>query len=267
MLSLLCVRRTLSESLCRVIVFFIWCSSFVCCSSINDLWAYAPEDCIRCHQQGSKESSLHMDVEEFKRSSHGATFSCLDCHGHIKDDSHRTMKAGNSVSCVECHEQENRHGLPEGEARRPKCYSCHTKHRILGKGDPLSSVHQQALRKTCASCHPSECGRGDYLSWFPSLQVVSHGKQDLSRTYDRMNCLGCHQGRGAHGEQTPINDQDCNKCHNDLMGFMHPKADSAAQPGILASAWIYQMVLAGLLWGGFRFYTRRARDKRRGPGC
>jgi hypothetical protein len=52
-----------------------------------------------------------------------------------------------------------------------------------------------------------------------------------------------------------------------LMGFMHPKADSAKQPGILASVWVYQVFLAGLLWGGFRFYTRRTRGKRRGQGC
>ena len=115
--------------------------------------------------------------------------------------------------------------------------------------------------------HPSECGREDYLSWFPSLQVVSHGKQDLSRAYDRSNCLGCHQGAGAHGEKKPINDQDCTRCHNDLIGFIHPKADSAKQPGILASAWIYQLFLAGLLWGGFRFYTQRSKHKRGGAGC
>jgi hypothetical protein len=267
MLFLLFIRATLSESLCKVIVSLIWCAWIICCSSINALWAYTPEDCIRCHQKGSNESFLQIDVQGYQGSAHGATFSCLDCHGQIKDDSHRTMKAGSFVSCVECHEQENRHGLPGGEERRPKCYSCHTKHRILGKGDPLSSVHQRAFGKTCAACHPSECGRGDYLSWFPSLQVVSHGKQDFSRAYDRMNCLGCHQGAGAHGEQKPINDQDCYKCHNNLMGFMHPKADSAAQPWILASAWIYQVLLAGLLWGGFRFYTRRMKDKRRGPEC
>jgi hypothetical protein len=52
-----------------------------------------------------------------------------------------------------------------------------------------------------------------------------------------------------------------------MMGYMHPKADSAKQPGILASAWIYQLLLAGLLWGGFRFYTRRTRDKKGGPEC
>jgi len=251
----------------RGIGFLVFCSLFVCGSSINALCAYTPEDCIRCHQQGSRGSSLEIDLEGFQHSSHGAALSCLDCHGKIEDESHETMKASSAVSCTECHEQENRHGLSRDSDRRPKCSSCHTKHRILGKGDPLSSVHPGALEKTCAGCHPSECGREDYLSWFPSLQVVSHGKQNLSRAYDRNNCLGCHQGAGAHGEEKPINDQDCTKCHNDMIGFMHPKADSAGQPGILASAWIYQLFLAGLLWGGFRFYTRRIRNERGGPGC
>jgi hypothetical protein len=245
---------------CAVIVLFMAFSSL-------PAMAYTPEDCMRCHQKGSKESSLQVDVEGFKRSAHGANLSCLDCHGSIKDKSHETMKASSAVSCGECHEQENRHGLSQGKDQRPKCYSCHTKHRILGKGDPLSSVHPEALERTCAACHPSECGQVNYLSWFPSLKVVSHGKEDFSGAYERNNCLGCHQGAGAHGEKKPINDQDCAKCHNDLMGFMHPKADSAKQPAIFASAWIYQLFLAGLLWGGFRFYTRRTRHKRGGPGC
>ena len=251
----------------RGICSLVWCSLFVCCSSINTLWAYTSEDCIRCHHEGGKESSLQIDVEGFKHSAHGAVLSCLDCHGNIQHESHEKMKAPSAVSCTECHEQENRHGLSQGREQRPTCYSCHTKHRILGKGDPLSSVYPQALKETCAECHRSECGREDYLSWFPSLQVVSHGKQDLSRAYDRSNCLGCHQGAGAHGEKKPINDQDCTRCHNDLIGFIHPKADSAKQPGILASAWIYQLFLAGLLWGGFRFYTQRSKHKRGGAGC
>lgn len=257
----------LSESLCKIAAFLVWCSLFVCSFSIDALWAYTTEDCIRCHQQGSTESSLQMDVERFNRSAHGETLSCLDCHGGIKDETHEKMTSSSAVSCVECHEQVNRHGLRGGEDRRPKCYSCHTKHGILGKGDPLSSVHPEGLSKTCAACHPVESGKPDYLSWFPSLQVVSHGKQDFSRAYNRSNCLGCHQGDGAHGENKPINDQDCAKCHNDMMGFMHPKLDSAKQPGILASVWIYQMFLAGLLWGGVRFYTGRKRDKKGGAGC
>jgi hypothetical protein len=257
----------LAESFWKGIEILVWCTLPVCCFLINPVQAYTPEDCVRCHRQGSSESSLQMDLETFKGSVHGETLSCLDCHGPIQDESHEKMTSSRAVSCVECHEQENRHGLRGGEDRRPKCYSCHTKHGILGKGDSLSSVHPEGLPGTCAACHPVESGKPDYLSWFPSLQIVSHGKQDFGKAYERSNCLGCHQGEGAHGENKPINDQDCAKCHNDLMGFMHPKADSEKQPGILASVWIYQMFLAGLLWGGFRFYTRRKRDEKGGAGC
>ena len=251
----------LSDNPLKEVGFFICFTLAFCCFLINAVWAYTPEDCVRCHREGGKGSSLQIDLEAFKQSVHGATLSCLDCHVHIQDESHETMKASGAVSCTECHEQKNRHGLSRDRGQRPTCSSCHTKHRILSKGDPSSSVHSEALEKTCAECHPSECGREDYLAWFPSLKVVSHGKQDLSRAYRRNNCLGCHQGAGAHGEKEKINDQDCAKCHNDMIGFMHPKADSAKQPGILASAWIYQVFLAGLLWGGFRFYTRRTRHK------
>jgi hypothetical protein len=247
--------------------FLVWFALSIFCSSINSVLAYTPEDCVHCHQQGSKESSLWIDVKAFEHSSHGATLSCLDCHGRIKDKSHETTTVSGVVACTECHEQENRHGLTQSRDLRPACYSCHTRHRILGKGDPSSSVYPEALKKTCAGCHPSECGREDYLSWFPSLQVVSHGKEDLSKVYDRGNCLGCHQGAGAHGEKKPINDQGCTKCHNSLLGYMHPKADSATQPGVLASAWFYQAFLAGLLWGGLRFYTQRRRAKKGGSGC
>jgi hypothetical protein len=135
----------------------------------------------------------------------------------------------------------------------------------MAKEDPVSSVHRDALKKTCATCHPAEAGRLSYLSWFASLQIVSHGKQDFSKPYGLGNCLGCHQGAGAHGEEKAINDQDCYKCHNVLMGYMHPKAESPKQPGVLVSAWIHQVFLAGLLWGGFRFFIRKRRHKRRGP--
>jgi len=247
--------------------FLLWGALTVFCLWSHSSQAYTTEDCIRCHRKGSPESFLHIEVEEFKRSAHGATLSCLDCHGAVQDESHQLMGGSVSVSCMECHEQENRHGLEGGGDRRPKCYSCHTKHRILGKEAPLSSVHPDALDETCASCHPVECGKPDYLSWFPSLQIVSHGKQDFSKAYSRGNCLGCHQGDGAHGEKKPINDQDCAKCHKALMGFIHPKADSEKQPGILVSVWIYQAFLAGLLWGGFRFYTRKRGDRKGGAGC
>lgn len=249
----------------RMTIHLMACASIILVVAFSTLpvMAYTPEDCIRCHREESGESSLQIDVEDFKRSAHGPTLTCLDCHTQIEDESHKNEKGANPVSCSECHEQANNHGLSAKGERRPSCYSCHTKHRILGKGEPASSVYPTALKRTCKTCHAAESGESDYLSWFPSLRIVSHGKQDLSRSYERGNCLGCHQGAGAHGEKEPIVDEDCYKCHNQMMGFMHPKADSAKQPGTFTSAWIYQLFIVGVLWTGFRFYTARGREKRR----
>jgi len=104
------------------------------------------------------------------------------------------------------------------------------------------------------------------LKSLPSLQVASHSKQDFSRIYDRTNCLGCHQGTGAHGEQAVINDQNCNTCHvtldgqNKLLGYIHSKAEKR-QPGVLAAASIYQVILGLLMIGGFAFFIRRFSGK------
>jgi hypothetical protein len=232
----------------------------------SKVFAYTSEDCIDCHKQGSKKSSLQISVEDYQNSVHGrASMSCSDCHVEVKDDTHIKQKGPVPVFCGECHDEENRHGLSGEGYRRPMCYSCHTTHHILGKGVIASSIYPKALKKTCAACHPAECGREDYLSWFPSLQVVSHGKEDFSKNYGRGNCLGCHQGAGAHGEKKVINHQNCYKCHDSLKGYMHPKADPSKEPTVFAAALIYQFFGAALLVGGFCFYTQKTIAKKRKP--
>jgi hypothetical protein len=237
--------------------------SLLCLFLRLDAFAYSPEACIRCHRQGARESSLQISIEDFRNSAHGKVLECEDCHTSIIDASHITLKRSSTVSCRECHDQENRHGLSAERDLRPKCYSCHTRHRILGKEDPASSVHSEALKKTCSGCHPSECGHEDYLSWFVSLQVVSHGKADLSRNYGRDNCVGCHQGGAAHGERSPIDSQDCFRCHRSMWGSMHPKANLEKDPALFAAALSYQVLAIFLLWGGVRFYMQRSMRNRR----
>ena len=101
-------------------------------------------------------------------------------------------------------------------------------------------MNPMQLKITCRSCHPVECGQTGYLSLLPSLQIRSHKKQNFSRDYSRFDCIGCHQGKAAHGEEEIINQQDCHKCHqsapgkSSLMGYIHPQADSRNQPGIFA---------------------------------
>jgi hypothetical protein len=172
----------------------------------------------------------------------------------VVDDEHMEIEGSGAVDCSECHEQENRHGLDGADADRPQCYDCHTRHNMLTKTDPASTVHADQLPVTCAGCHPVTTAKNDYFSWFPAFQIASHNKGDFGSVYDNDNCLGCHQGAGAHGEPEPINDQDCYQCHlsseaaGAMWGVAHPDADRKTQPAIFAAASIYQVfIVIGLI--------------------
>lgn len=228
--------------------------------------AYTPEDCINCHGEKSQESSFQIPVGDFKTSAHAKELSCLDCHTRVVDDSHQETAGSGAVDCGQCHDQENRHGL-QGLENRPKCFSCHTRHRILAPEDENSSVNPRQLKYTCQNCHPVECGQTDYLSFLPSLQLSSHKKQDFGRDYSRFNCIGCHQGVASHGQDEIISKQNCHKCHRSrqdaslLMGYIHPMADRLKQPGIFTAAVIYQIAVVILLIGGFGYFIRISAGK------
>ena len=226
-------------------------------------FAYTTQECIDCHQTGSSESKLHISIDEFNASIHAEEATCQDCHTLVENEDHQTTPGSGAADCSSCHEQENRHGRGSNSGTRPQCYSCHTRHGILAKDDPRSTVHSNRLKETCRSCHPRESGQTDYVSWLPSLQIASHSKQDFSQAYSRTNCLGCHQGTGAHGDQETLNDQTCFTCHvpldgrNKLLGYIHSKADDRRQPGVMAAATIYQVVMGVLVLGGFAFFIRK----------
>jgi len=232
--------------------------------------AYTPEDCIDCHGEKSQESTLRIPVKVFQESIHAIELTCLDCHTNVVDDSHEETIGSGGVDCAQCHEKVNHHGL-QGPENRPKCYSCHTRHRIFAREDERSPVNPQQLRSTCQTCHPVECGQTDYLSFLPSLQISSHKKQDFGRDYSRFNCIGCHQGMAAHGQAETINKQDCYKCHLSrrgtslLMGYIHPLADTRRQPEIFTAAVINQLAAVLLMVGGFGFFIRMfaAKSKKR----
>ena len=185
----------------NVLTLFLLVSLSMPCSLAQ---ALSTRDCLSCHAPGSPRSSLHVPLEQWEASVHRKTVPCQDCHTAIRDESHERTRGSGAVSCIECHQKENLHGIKRQGPGRPACHSCHTRHGILPKENEASSVHPQNLKKTCRGCHPHEAGDSDYLSWFIGLQVRSHGKQDSSREYGRDNCLGCHQGAGAHGEKWPV---------------------------------------------------------------
>ena len=224
--------------------------------------AYTDADCIDCHGRPGKGSMLKMSVEQFNSSVHGGEVSCRECHAGVLDEDHQETVGSGAVNCTECHEQDNRHGTGVVKSG-PKCFDCHTRHHILAKDDPLSSVHGDRLQQTCRACHPAQSSPPDYLSWSASIQIASHPKQDFSQIYTRRNCLGCHQGKAAHGEPDPISEQNCHSCHlkedgkNKLLGVMHPDANPETQPGVFVAAVTYQVALVIMVFGGFGWLVRR----------
>ncbi len=229
--------------------------------------AYTMEECVACHGEGSRESTLHMSFEDFQHSAHGGELVCEDCHTGVMDASHEKIEGSGAVDCNECHDQENRHGLSGEPEDRPQCYSCHGKHTILGSENPASAIYRDNLPETCRGCHPVECGATGYLAWLPSLQIRSHKKQDFSRDYGKDNCVGCHQGPAAHGEEEALDEQDCQRCHLNpeekvaVMGTIHPESDFGKQPVVFISGILYQALILMLLWGLYRFISGRGSGK------
>lgn len=240
-------------------------------------WAYTSEECMKCHAEGSTGSTHHVSIKELQDSIHGSELTCQDCHRGVKDEEHENIKGSGVVDCGQCHEQEIRHGLDSGSDKRPRCHSCHTQHAILRGDKPASSIHPNNLKKTCRSCHPRECGPSDYMSWFPSLRLSSHKKQDFSQAYEKGNCVGCHQGAAAHGETKPIDHQNCHVCHRassrqgKLQGYIHASAEAETQWATFTAAVIYQIVLILLVGGGILYYIRKFSgkpgDRRKIPPC
>jgi hypothetical protein len=236
----------------------------------HNVWAYTMEECIECHKEGSDKAKLYIPLEVFKASiHHREETTCMDCHMDVTDEDHETTKGSGIVDCSECHDEENKHGQEATIEDRPQCHSCHPKHRMLEKSNPASAVHPDQLKNTCRECHPVESGETGYFSWLPSIRLMSHKKQDFSQAYGKDNCLGCHQGDTAHGEEDPLDKQNCYICHIGLdgqppvMGYIHAQADAKKQPGIFVAATIYQIIIGLLLLGGIRFYIPRFSGKLR----
>lgn len=230
-----------------------------------DALGYTAEDCIRCHKTGSGKSALQISQDEYESSVHAGEITCQDCHTGVTDHGHTATKGSGRVDCDQCHKQENRHGLRSkgGGGTSPQCHLCHTRHVIMRKEHKASSVHPDNLKQTCGSCHPAQSGEAGWLSWLTSVQIKSHSKQDFGCEYDEGDCLGCHQGEAAHGEETSLNDKGCNKCHipqnrqAPLLGSIHPAPEFKNRPSSVIAAIVYAIAIILLLWDGFRFYIRR----------
>jgi nitrate/TMAO reductase-like tetraheme cytochrome c subunit len=225
--------------------------------------AYTAAQCRACHGASSTRSARIIDIGAFEASAHAEQVDCTDCHSGIVDETHTTLSGSGAVDCAQCHDQVNRHGAGANGDPVPRCHDCHTRHAILPPDNPRAATHRDNLAQTCGRCHPAQSGREDYLSWLPSLKVATHAKGDSGDDYGAQRCLGCHQGRGSHGQPEIVDAEACDRCHltpdgrNVLLGYFHPRADLQAQPGVFAAGVLYQLLWVGLLGAGLVFYARK----------
>lgn len=219
------------------------------------------DKCTFCHSERAS-SRFYVSLEKYYDSVHGRNdISCIDCHTK-KIDHTMGVSEIRRVNCIKCHKKENEHGLCATKQKRLECHFCHTKHGIYEKDNRLSSVHKSQLKNTCSQCHPKQCGEVDILSWLPSLSVKAHSKQVFDGGYEKSNCIGCHQGKGAHGEKERIDEQNCYKCHVCLfskmrVGSPHVNADMAENPMVFFAGVANIILLGLLLAGGFKFVIHR----------
>lgn len=213
-------------------------------------WGYSDAECVRCHRSGSSESRLQIDTDRYMTGVHAGETGCADCHAAITGDEHFTKNGLVKVNCGSCHDQKNLHGGDEGIL----CADCHTRHAIYRADDQRSSVNGVNLKSTCGACHPVQTKSPGGLSLLTSFHIVSHPKQDMTGRFDRGMCVGCHQGQAAHGENKPVNNQDCWKCHSPLdnkkalLGYIHSYPDWQRQPVSSVAAWITMISLIGFIF-------------------
>jgi len=179
-------------------------------------------DCSTCHDDTSEIYKKHgrLDVTDGEDIP-----SCIDCHGRhdIRSPTNKKSRV-NPINlpqtCGRCHEDidlTKKHEILYGKAVEvyqssvhgkaalggvyvaATCNDCHstggTAHRILGPGDPESSINHFNIPKTCGKCHQNI--ENDYWEGI-------HGKFVARGETDSPVCTDCH---GEHGIISPSDPQ------------------------------------------------------------
>ncbi|MFV1950348.1 MAG: cytochrome c3 family protein [Nitrospinota bacterium] len=223
--------------------------------------AFAEEteiSCVICHSGLSGE--IVAAVDQWKRSIHKSVgVSCPDCHGGNPDSMENAMdkKAGFRgrpkiedipALCASCHADVQKmrqynirvdqyaeykssvHGtllLKKGDTNVATCVSCHGKHEIRKKGDPLSTVYHTNVPETCGRCHSDKQKMKPY--GIPTDQLddykksyhgqILYGKIKGKNPALAPNCADCH---GIHGATPPGVEEVvnvCGNCHSKTAGY------------------------------------------------
>ncbi len=176
------------------------------------------EGCGNCHQDEMGQYKFHGVA---KAGSLPDLPKCSSCHGShdilpSSDPHSKTNPANMSATCGVCHENidlvkkydilvgtpvkmygESIHGMATkgGIYLAATCIDCHSSdgsaHKILGPGDPQSSINHFNIPKTCGKCH-----KGVEKDYWEGI----HGKRAAQGETDVPVCTTCH---GEHGILSP----------------------------------------------------------------
>lgn len=148
--------------------------------------------CKKCHpyQYELYSESKHGKLVESGSKKNAA--KCSDCHG-----SHNIQRIGDEEAntifrkqyqnmCSKCHEDRERsyndhyHGAAykTGAPDAPKCWDCHSNHKILGKDDSQSTVNKSNLPETCNRCHT-----GASESFVNYAKLIHGRKEALNKNF------------------------------------------------------------------------------------
>ncbi len=225
---------------------------------------------------------LHVNAGRYVFSIHGQKgVECIDCHQEADPNFHPRTGYRN-VDCRACHAENPPedayppNGLarlaekgiqrppPEsrkaetwvttkhakawfaGDRKAPFCYHCHTAHYVYRVADPRATMHPSNRPETCGICHVDQVRAYDVGGLLARFRIGAHGKGDLSNRYDVTECVACHQGQAAHGEET-VTGQACPTCHRVPeegeegveWASLHIKPLAESQPGARALRYVY----------------------------
>ncbi|MBI1931776.1 MAG: hypothetical protein HYS24_04500 [Ignavibacteriales bacterium] len=197
-----------------------------------------PVDCSSCHA---------AQVNDYKISYHGKLHSekntdapyCTDCHEKHEtrpksDPESMTFRKNIPTLCASCHREgekaavrykgdqkkivesyiESIHGKglqKSGLIVTAICVDCHTSHKELPASNPLSSINENNIAKTCSQCH---------YGIYELFQKSVHSKSVTKTDKKLPTCYDCHKSHSI--ERVERSDfrqgiiEQCGKCHEEV---------------------------------------------------
>ncbi|MBI4716993.1 MAG: hypothetical protein HY763_04255 [Planctomycetes bacterium] len=204
-----------------------------------DTWPHPADlprvECGNCHEDEDGPISAYWESTHGQRARKGDADApqCQDCHGsHYVVPLRRPDSAISPFNipamCAQCHAEgatvERTHDIPQEQVfQRYKdsihgvglfrqglivtavCTSCHTGHRVLPHTDPRSTIHKDAVVRTCTQCH--------------GMIEEVHRKVIAGELWEREGavpiCVECHSPHEVRKVfyDTNMSNADCLSCH------------------------------------------------------